>query len=74
MITDSIKDKSKAVPIPYNDNELEQSTTSKIRMISTSIEPPYQIDLCHKPFDNNLDITIAIKKNHPTLGLQLIMK
>ena len=70
--TDGHKITTTAAPIPYNDDEIDHIDTPQIRMLTTDIEPPYQIDLCHDPFDTNMEITIATKGTHPTLGLHLI--
>ena len=42
-----------------------------VRNIDTAIQPPYNMFLTSDPFDETIDVTVAIFGNHDTLGFIL---
>ena len=57
--------------IPFNDDEIDKGSIS---YMTTHIETPYQIELSTDPLDNHINIEIATRGNHETLGLDLEQK
>ena len=62
--------------ITFFDDEIELSTSPVeikdfVRNVDTNIQPPYNMFLTSDPFDETIDVTVAIFGNHDTLGFIL---